>query len=42
MQPTHLMDGYEYTDLVEELSGYVDRFEKIFIGTPLLTDDARS
>ena len=40
VQPTHLMDGYEYTDLVEELSGYVDRFEKIFIGTPLLTDDA--
>lgn len=40
VQPTHLMDGYEYTDLVEELSDYVDRFEKIFIGTPLLTDDA--
>lgn len=40
VQPTHLMDGYEYTDLVEELSDYVDRFDRILLGTPLLTSDA--
>ena len=40
VQPTHLMDGYEYTDLVDELSGYVDSFDQILLGKPLLTDDA--
>ena len=40
VQPTHLMDGYEYTDLAEELSGYTDRFDRILLGAPLLTSDA--
>ena len=37
VQPTHLMDGFEYNDLVDELASYSDAFEKIAVGTPLLT-----
>lgn len=40
VQPTHLMNGYEYTDLAEELTDYLDKFDKIVLGEPLLTDDA--
>lgn len=39
VQPTHLMDGYEYTDLVRELSDYVNQFDKILLGEPLLISD---
>ncbi len=39
IQPTHLMDGYEYNDLVDEISQYADAFDKIIIGEPLLTTD---
>ena len=39
VQPTHLMHGFEYTDLMEELAGYADAFEKILVGEPLLTSD---
>ena len=39
VQPTHLMDGYEYNDLVDEISQYADAFDKIIIGEPLLTTD---
>lgn len=39
VQPTHLMDGLEYTDLVEELAQYADAFEHIAVGAPLLTSD---
>lgn len=40
VQPTHLMDGYEYNDLLDEVLRYADSFEKIKIGRPLLlTDD---
>lgn len=39
VQPTHLMDGLEYTDLVDELSQYADAFEHIAVGPPLLTSD---
>ena len=39
VQPTHLMHGYEYSDLVEELAAYGDAFEKIIISEPLLTSD---
>ena len=35
VQPTHLMHGYEYTDLVEELAEYADAFESITVGEPL-------
>ena len=40
VQPTHLMDGYEYNDLLDEVLRYADSFDKIKIGQPLLlTDD---
>lgn len=39
IQPTHLMDGYEYNDLVDEVAQYADAFDKISIGAPLLTSD---
>ena len=40
VQPTHLMDGFEYNDVKEALLGYVDKFERIRIGKPLLTTEA--
>ena len=39
VQPTHLMNGFEYTDLVDELATYADAFEAIAVGEPLLTTD---
>lgn len=39
VQPTHLMDGLEYNDVMEELAEYTDSFEKVAIGEPLLTSD---
>ena len=40
VQPTHLMNGYEYGDLVKELEKRLSDFETIKIGAPLLTSDA--
>lgn len=40
VQPTHLMNGYEYTDLATELTDYLDQFDKIILAEPLLTSDA--
>ncbi len=39
IQPTHLMNGLEYDDLVEAVAQYSDAFEKVAIGEPLLTSD---
>ncbi|MBQ7535954.1 MAG: sirohydrochlorin cobaltochelatase [Stomatobaculum sp.] len=39
VQPTHLMNGFEYTDLRNELAEYADAFDKIVLGEPLLTSD---
>lgn len=39
IQPTHLMDGYEYNDVVDEVAQYADAFEMLAIGKPLLTTD---
>lgn len=39
VQPTHLMNGLEYNDLIAELDEYKDSFEKISVGDPLLTSD---
>lgn len=39
VQPTHLMDGYEYNDLVDEVAAYADQFEQVVIGEPLLTGE---
>ena len=39
VQPTHLMDGFEYNDLVDELAGFADAFEAIAVGEPLLSSE---
>lgn len=39
VQPTHLMSGFEYTDLKNELAEYSDAFEKVVLGVPLLNTD---
>ena len=39
IQPTHLMDGYEYNDLMELVASYSDAFDKVSVGDPLLTSD---
>ncbi len=39
VQPTHLMHGFEYDDLVAELAGYADAFETLAVGEPLLTSE---
>lgn len=40
VQPTHLMNGFEYQDLAVELTAYLDKFDKVILGDPLLTSDA--
>ncbi len=39
VQPTHLMNGLEYNDTVDEIAQYSDAFESISIGQPLLSSD---
>lgn len=39
IQPTHLMDGYEYNDVADEVAEYADQFEKVVIAAPLLTSE---
>ena len=39
VQPTHLMHGYEYNDLVDEVDDYADAFDSIVISEPLLNTD---
>ena len=39
IQPTHLMDGFEYNDVVDEVAQYADAFDAVAIGAPLLTSD---
>ncbi len=39
VQPTHVMSGYEYDDVVNEVEKYKDKFDSVAIGAPLLTSD---
>lgn len=39
IQPTHLMNGLEYTDLVNEIAENADSFDQVAVGEPLLTSD---
>ena len=39
VQPTHLMHGFEYDELIEVLAGYADAFEQIVVAEPLLTSE---
>ena len=36
VQPTHLMDGFEYNDVAKSLKNYESKFDKSAIGAPLL------
>ena len=36
VQPTHLMHGAEYDELVETLDSYKDKFDKVVVSEPLL------
>lgn len=40
VQPTHVMSGYEYDDVIAEIAPYADKFDSLRIGSPLLTSDA--
>ena len=39
VQPTHLMNGLEYNDLIDEVGAKSDAFDKVVFGKPLLTSD---
>ena len=39
VQPTHLMNGFEYEELSGKIAEYSDAFDKVVIGEPLLTSD---
>lgn len=39
VQPTHLMNGLEYNDVIDELAQYAEEFEQVAVGDPLLTTD---
>lgn len=38
VQPTHMMNGFEYWKLYREVEEMQDRFEQVSVGQPLLTD----
>ncbi|MBQ3199449.1 MAG: sirohydrochlorin cobaltochelatase [Firmicutes bacterium] len=40
VMPTHVMNGFEYDDIVKEVGKYADKFDSLKIGTGLLTDAA--
>ena len=39
IQPTHLMNGLEYDEIVNTAANYSDAFDKVVFGAPLLTSD---
>ena len=39
VQPTHLMPGLEYNEMVDAVAGYADSFESVSVGRPILTSD---
>ena len=39
VQPTHLMNGFEYQELADELASRAGEFEYVAIGAPLLSTD---
>ena len=39
VQPTHVIPGFEYDDVMKEISGYADKFDSMKVGDPLLTSD---
>ena len=39
VQPTHVMEGFEYDDVMKEIKGYKDQFESLKIGHSMLQTD---
>ncbi len=39
IQPTHIMEGFEYDDVVTEVKEYADKFDTIRFGKNLLSED---
>ena len=39
VQPTHVMPGFEYDDVMAEIAVYADKFDSMKVGDPLLTSD---
>ena len=39
IQPTHVMPGFEYDDVMAEIAEYADKFDSMKVGDPLLTSD---
>ncbi|MEA5143615.1 MAG: sirohydrochlorin cobaltochelatase [Oscillibacter sp.] len=39
IQPTTVMSGFEYSDMVKEVSAFSEKFESLSIGMPLLSSD---
>lgn len=37
VQPTHVMNGAEYDDVIAEITPYIDQFDGFAVGAPLLT-----
>jgi sirohydrochlorin cobaltochelatase len=40
VQPTHLMEGFEYTDLAKLIEEYKNKFANITLASPLLIEDS--
>ena len=40
IQPTHVMSGFEYDDMIAEVMPFADKFESFKIGKNLLADDS--
>ena len=40
IQPTHVMSGFEYDDVIAEVMPYASQFDSFKMGAPLLTSDA--
>ncbi|MBQ7896586.1 MAG: sirohydrochlorin cobaltochelatase, partial [Oscillospiraceae bacterium] len=40
VQPTHVMPGFEYDDVMAELNEYADKFDSVKVGMPLISSDA--
>ena len=39
IQPTHVMPGFEYDDVMAEIADYADKFDSMKVGDPLLASD---
>lgn len=39
VQPTHMMEGFEYDGVIREISAYKDKFESLKVGTAMLAAD---